>query len=236
MTVEHVDLKVIGIFSLVGWPYTVKYLWAPVMDRYSISALGRRRGWLLATQVALLVLIGVMGSSQPASAPLMVASIAVLIAFFSASQDIVIDAYRADLLSKEELAAGAAIAILGYRLGMLTSGAMALILAATVSWGTIYLIMAGAMGVGILATLCAPEPTESVDFKAPTKLADAVIHPLLDYFKRRGALEILAFIILYKIGDVMAMALNTSFLLQLGFATEEVGTVSKVFGLIASIV
>ncbi len=234
MTKEGVNLKVIGAFALVGLPYTFKFIWSPLMDRYVPPFLGRRRGWMLLCQVALCASIVMISGTQPAQAPVLVASLAALIAFFSASQDIVIDAYRAEILAKDELGAGAGIAILGYRLGMLTSGALALYLADDLPWRTVYLLMAGVMGIGIAATLLAPEPQTSE--AAPKTLAEAVLQPLLDFFHRNGAFEILTFIIIYKVGEVMAVTLTTNFMITLGFSLKEISVVTKVFGLAATII
>lgn len=235
MTTVNVDLSTIGIFTAVGLPYTLKFVWAPVMDRFVPPVFGRRRGWMILTQLGLIAFILLLGSSDPVGAPLIVASLAVGVSFLSASQDIVIDAYRAEILSKEELGAGAGVAILGYRLGMLTSGALGLILADHLPWQSVYAIMAIAMLVGLIAAVLGPEPEGDAE-AAPRTMQEAVVQPFIDYFRRPGSVEILVFIILYKLGDVMAAALNTSFLLQLGFTKTEIGAVAKAFGLIATIV
>lgn len=233
MSAEHVDLWVIGIFSLVGLPYTVKVVWAPLMDRYSVPWLGRRRGWIFTMQLILAGLVAGLGLTSPGSMPLLVAALALMIAFCSASQDIVIDAYRADVLHEAELGAGAATTVVGYRLALLTSGAFALILSDHLPWRTIYLIMAALMGAGTLCTLFAPEPAERVT--PPASLKEAVWQPLVSFFQRRGALEMLAFIMVYKLGDALAAAMTTPFLLDLGFSRTDVGTVNKAFGLISTI-
>ena len=233
MTDEGVDLKVIGFFALVGIPYTCKYLWAPAMDRYVPPFLGRRRGWMIICQLGLIAAISALAFSEPGKAPVFVAGAALVIAFLSASQDIVIDAYRAELLPVEELGAGAGVAILGYRLGMLTSGALALFLADHLPWRSVYLIMAAALLVGIFAAFAAPEPVGRE--AAPRRLVDAIFHPFIDYFRRSGSFEILAFIILYKLGEVMAVALTTPFMLSLDFTKTDIAAVTKVFGLIATI-
>ena len=158
MASEGVDLAVIGVFSLVGLPYAVKYLWAPVMDRFVPPFLGRRRGWMLVTQAALVVAVATMAFSDPKAAPGAVAVLCLLVAFFSASQDIVVDAWRTEVLAPEELGPGAGVHILGYRVAMLTSGAVALILADRMPWRLVYLLMAGSLTVGIAASLLSPEP------------------------------------------------------------------------------
>jgi PAT family beta-lactamase induction signal transducer AmpG len=233
MTDEKVDLKVIGLFALVGMPYSFKFLWAPIMDRYVPPLFGRRRGWILLTQVALVLAIAVTGFSNPSKAPWLLAGLAVAIAFFSASQDIVIDAYRTEVLPPQELGLGASLNIMGYRIAMLVSGAVALALADIMSWRWVYLAMAGCMALGLLATLFAPEPT--VEAKAPKNLKDAVVLPFVEFFKRKGSSEVLAFILLYKLDAVIAAALLTPFLLNLGFTKTEIAAVFKGFGFFATI-
>ena len=233
MTTENVDLRVIGIFSLVGLPYTLKVLWAPIMDRFTIPWLGRRRGWIVLTQFLLAALILALGLSSPSLMPWLVAALALAIAFSSASQDIVIDAYRADVLHEKELGAGAATTVVGYRLAMLTSGAIALIVSDYLPWHLIYLLMAGMMLANILFTVTAPEPSERVI--PPKTLKDAVWEPLLTYFRRSGAVEMLVFIMVYKLSDAIAGAMTTPFLLEVGFSRTDVGTVNKAFGLVSTV-
>ncbi len=234
LTQEKVDLTVIGIFSLVGMPYTLKFLWAPFMDRFVPPILGRRRGWILITQVLLILAIAFMGMFNPSTTPSLIATLAFCVAFFSASQDIVIDAYRTEVLDKEELGLGASNYILGYRLAMIVSGAVALILADHLPWSRVYLIMALTMLVGVFASLWAPEPQNPS--KAPPSITKAVIEPFVEFFKRKGSYEILAFIVLYKLDVVFATAMMTPFLIQVGFTKTDIGTVTKVFGMIATIV
>lgn len=233
MTTQNVDLRVIGIFALVGFPYTLKFLWAPLMDRFAIPWLGRRRGWILLTQILLTGVILALGTSSPASMPWMVASLAVAVAFFSASQDIVVDAYRTDVLREKELGAGAATAVTGYRLALLVSGAMAFILADHLPWRVVYGIMAGVMLLCTLFTFWAPEPAEAAI--PPKSLKEAVWGPLASYFHRPGALEMLAFILVYKLSDNLAGAMTTPFLLGLGFSLTDVGMATKFLGLISTI-
>ncbi|NKE72222.1 AmpG family muropeptide MFS transporter [Candidatus Manganitrophus noduliformans] len=227
-----VDLAAIGAITLVGLPYTVKYLWAPLMDRYTPPFLGRRRGWLVVTQLTLMAAIVFMGSLNPVSQPWLLAVTAVLVSFLSASQDIVVDAYRADVLREEELGAGAAVSVLGYRLGMLSSGAMALILADHLPWAAVYRIMAGLMLVGVAAALWGTEPKSG---GSPRSLAEAVALPFRAFFSRDAALVLLLFIILYKLPDAVAGAMTTPFLLDVGFSKTEIGAVNKGFGLVATI-
>jgi PAT family beta-lactamase induction signal transducer AmpG len=230
---EKVDLSVIGLFSLVGLPYAVKVLWAPVMDRFCPPWLGRRRGWILAMQILLVAAILCMGYSQPASFPFLVAFCALFTAFLSASQDIAIDAYRADVLREKELGPGAATGVVGYRIAMLVSGAFALILSDYIPWRSVYMLIAGIMLLSAVFTFAAPEPEIRVE--PPKSLKDAVWGPLAAYFKRTGAVEMLIFIMVYKLGDAIAMAMTTPFLLDIGFSRTDVGTVNKVFGLLSTI-
>lgn len=223
-----IDLALIGVFSLVGLPYTLKFLWAPVMDRYVPPFLGRRRGWILIWQLALIAGIAALATTRPAASPWSVAWIAFLVAFASASQDIAVDAYRRDLLRDEELGLGSALAINGYRLGMLVAGAMAATLADRIPWREVYLAMAGCMGIGVIATLLAPDPGGEV--RPPASLLEAVVQPAVDFFRRRGALEILTFILLYKIGDSMASEMFNPFYLDMGFSKTAIGMVAKMFG------
>ncbi len=234
MTTEKIDLAVIGIFSLVGLPYTIKILWAPLMDRFIPPFLGRRRGWMLVTQIALALVIAAMAFSNPSGATTMFAVIALLVAFASASQDIVVDAYRTEVLEPVELGPGAGVHILGYRIAMLTSGAVALILADHLPWKTVYLLMAGSLAVGVAASLLAPEPL--LPEKPPRSLREAVVEPFAEFLSRRGALEMLLFILLYKLDVVMATALTTPFILEMGFSMTDIGAVTKGFGMVATIV
>jgi len=235
LAVEGVDLVTIGWFALVGQPYTYKFVWAPLMDRYVPPLLGRRRGWLALTQLALIALIALLGCLSPHQTPWLAAAVALAIAFVSASQDVVVDAYRTDILAARERGAGAALAVLGYRIAMLVSGAGALVLADQVlGWNGTYLAMAALMAVGLGATLLAPEPPP--DGAPPRTLKEAVGRPLAEYFGRRGALAFLALVVLYKLGDAFAGNLSTAFLLRgPGFTATEVGAINKGFGLAATI-
>jgi len=233
MKEEGVDLAVIGMMALVGLPYTLKFLWAPFLDRFTLSFLGRRRGWLLIAQVVLMIAIIGLGLTDPRSNPWMVAFAAFLVTFFSASQDIVVDAYRREDLADEELGLGSSLYINGYRVGMLLASGGGLIMADHMPFSMVYLIMAAGMLPGILTTLLAPEPETPAGI--PRSLKEAVLNPLLDYFSRSGALWILAFILLYKLGDTMASAMTTPFYLDIGFTKTDIGTVVKLFGFWATI-
>jgi PAT family beta-lactamase induction signal transducer AmpG len=237
MTTAHVSLSTIGWFSLAGLPYSLKFLWAPALDRYVPPFLGRRRGWLLITQIALLIAIGAMSLHDPVNGLRALAINAILISFFSASQDIVGDAYRTDVLSEREMGAGASVWVLGYRLAMLFAGSAALVLADRISWPTVYLILAAMMLIGIIATLLAPEPV--LRDAPPKTLAEAVINPFREFFTRSGLLRgllVLVFIVLYKYSDSLAGSMSTPFLLKTGFTQEEIGVVLGGAGLIAIIV
>jgi PAT family beta-lactamase induction signal transducer AmpG len=233
MQAEGVDLAVIGLMALVGLPYTLKFLWAPVMDRYTLPFLGRRRGWLLVAQLGLVAAIIGLGFTRPADSPLLVALAACLVTFFSASQDIVVDAYRREDLRDEELGLGSSLAINGYRVGMLLASGGGLILADRMPFAIVYLLMAACLLPGVITTLLAPEPPTPAG--TPVTLRQAVIDPLVDYFTRRDALWILAFVLLYKIGDTMASAMTTPFYLEVGFSKSEIGAVVKLFGFWATL-
>ena len=234
MTVEGVDLRTIGIFTLVGLPYTLKFLWSPILDRFVPPFLGRRRGWILICQIALMVLIVSMSGFSPKDVPWIMAFLAVMITFLSASQDVVVDAYRTDVLREPERGLGAGVFVTGYRIAMLVSGALALILSEVMGWRMTYLLMAGLLTVGVVATFFGPEPEEKV--VPPKTLAEAVTGPLKEFFSRPGAWALLALIVLYKLGDAFAGSLTTAFLIRgAEFSVGEVGAINKGMGLFATI-
>ena len=236
MKTENVDLTVIGVFSLVSLPYALKFLWSPLVDRFVPPLLGRRRGWMLLAQLAVAAMLVPMAMTSPSRQPLLMASLAMLVAFFSATQDIAIDAYRTELLTEEELGAGASLYTLGYRLAMIVSGGLALILADHMSWGHVYLIMAACMAVGVAAAVLAPEPR--LDVVGPTTLRQAVVQPFVEFVRRHGPLvsfEIVLFVLIYKLDVMMAQGMLSPFLLDIGFSTTDVGAVNKTFGLVALI-
>lgn len=235
LTRSGVDLGSIGLFALVGLPYTLKFLWAPLFDRYTLPLFGRRRGWLLVMQIALACALFALSLAQPTADDLFwLAAAALLVSFFSASQDIVIDAYRRESLADVELGLGSALYVNGYRVGMLLAGAGGLILAGTYSYPTMYQLMAAIMAACIVVTLFAPEPPLAAG--RPTTLVEAVFLPFRDYFMRHGAWLALAFILLYKLGDVMASAMTTPFYLERGYSEAEIGAVVKLFGFWATII
>ncbi|MDZ7598138.1 MAG: hypothetical protein U5J82_07580 [Desulfobacterales bacterium] len=204
---EGVDLAVIGLMALVGLPYTLKFLWAPILDRFSLPRLGRRRGWLLVFQAALIVAIAGLGLTDPRRNPAGVALVAFLVTFLSASQDIVaIDALRRGRPGRaSELGLGSSLYINGYRVGMLVASGGGLILAEYIPFSLVYAIMAACLLPGVVTTVLAPEPRAAAG--APRSLREAVVAPLSEYFRRPEAVWILAFILLYKIGDTMASAM-----------------------------
>jgi PAT family beta-lactamase induction signal transducer AmpG len=235
-TVENVSLQEIGFLTLVGTAYTLKFFWAPLVDRYVPPLLGRRRGWMALTQILLALGLIAMGLLSPATSLGPLAMVAVLVAFFSATQDIAFDAYRTDVLRASERGAGAALSVLGYRLAMLVSGGLALIIADQwLGWGQTYALMGGLMLLAVVATLWAPEPENPA--RVPVSLAEAVIEPFKEFFSRPQVWTLLLLIVLYKLGDAFAGALSTTFLIRgAGYSPTEVGTVNKLLGLAATIV
>jgi len=233
---HQIDLATIGLFSLVSLPYTWKFLWSPLMDRFSWPFLGRRRGWALMTQILLFFSIGALGHFDPAASLDLIIVFVFLVSLFSASQDIVIDAYRRELLADDELGTGNSIFINAYRLASLVPGALALILSDHLSWPAVYWVTAAFMAVGMATTLSIREVSD--DKLAPHSLREAVIDPFREFFSRdgiRGGLAVLAFMFLYKLGDNMATALATPFYLDMGFSRTEIGSIAKVAALWASI-
>ncbi|MEH6470235.1 MAG: AmpG family muropeptide MFS transporter [Halopseudomonas sp.] len=233
---QGVSLETIGLFSLVAFPYTWKFLWSPAMDRYVPPLFGRRRGWMLVTQLALLLSIGSFSFFNPTDSITSVAYVVFAVAFFSATQDIVLDAYRRELLADEELGLGNSLFVNAYRFSSLVPGSLALILADQLPWKTVHLVVAGFMLVGVATSLCVAEPQGGTP---PLTLREAVVEPFHEFFTRssvRTALASLVFILLYKLGDSMATALSTPFYLDLGFSMTEIGTIAKAASLGASIV
>jgi len=226
---EGIDLTLIGLINLVQIPYTWKFLWAPIMDRYTLPFLGRRRGWLLIAQLALIGSIIGLGFSNPANHFWMMVIMAMLVAFFSATQDIIVDAYRREDLSDRELGLGSSLYISGYRLGQMLAAGGGLIMADHIPWSMVYLVMAMFMLIGVIVTIIAPEPIISTE--TPGTIKDAVIEPFVEYFKRRDALWMLAFILLYKIGDNMVSGITIPFFLEIGFTKTQIGAVVKIFGM-----
>ncbi|MEW5723449.1 MAG: AmpG family muropeptide MFS transporter [Thermodesulfobacteriota bacterium] len=231
MNDEGIDLTLIGLMALVQLPYTIKFLWSPILDRFTLPFLGRRRGWLLAAQVLLAGSIALMGLSNPSENIGFLVLASFLVTFFSASQDIVVDAYRREDLEDKELGLGSTMYVYGYRIAMVLASGGGLILADQVSFRTVYLILAAVMSIGIMTTVFTPEP--KAEQGVPRTIREAVIHPFLEYFTRSStgyALLLLGFILFYKIGDQMAGAMTTPFYLDLGFSKTEIGAIVKAFG------
>jgi MFS transporter, PAT family, beta-lactamase induction signal transducer AmpG len=232
---EGVDLKAIGLFSLISLPFTWKFIWAPLFDRY-IPPLGRRRGWLLITQLALLFSIPAFGYLHAQLDIWTVAYLAAVVAFFSASQDIVLDAYRREILPDIELGLGNVIHVNAYKIAGLVPGSISLILADHLPWHSVFIITALFMLPGLIMTIAVKEPP--LKFGAPKTLRQAVVEPFHEFIARKGvrsALTVLAFIFLYKLGDSMATALATPFYLDMGFSKTEIGLVAKNAGLWSSV-
>ncbi len=232
---EGVDLKAIGLFSLISLPFTWKFIWAPLFDRYTLP-MGRRRGWLITTQVALLLSIPVFGYLHAKLDIWTIAYLATTVAFFSASQDIVLDAYRRELLPDVELGLGNVIHVNAYKIAGLIPGSLSLILADHLPWHSVFMITALFMLPGIVMTLLVKEP--AIKQGAPKTLREAVVEPFHEFISRNGlqtALVILAFIFLYKLGDSMATALATPFYLDMGFSKTEIGLIAKNAGLWSSV-
>lgn len=229
-----VDLAAVAFFGgLVHLPYNLKFVWASVFDRFWPPFLSRRRSWLLVCQLALLVLIGVMGSFDPSARPTLVAALAALVAFTAASQDIVVDAYRTEILSEAQRASGVAIFVATYRVGLIVTGSLALILADQLPWSLVFWILGGLMSVGILCTLVAPPV--AVPPRVPRTMTEAVVEPFRELLKRDQAWLLLFITMLYKFGDVFTGAIRTPFLREVGFSLTEIGTLAKLVGIAASI-
>jgi len=260
---EGLTNTTIGLFASVSTPYALKFLWAPLVDRLPIPlltrALGRRRSWIVTTQFALMAALVGLGSTNPGIDAWTTALLAVIVAFCSATQDIVIDAYRVDVLDEEQYAAGAAAIVFGYRIGMLASGAGALLLATYVGWFEVYCVMAALIVVGVITTLLSPEPARDHDAESDALAAraasfletrshltgrtghalawiyGAVVCPFADFMQRRGWVGILLFVMFYKFGDALAGVMTNPFLLEVGFTKAEIATVVKTYGLGATL-
>ena len=231
---EGVSLETVGLFALVSLPYSLKFAWAPLLDRFRLPWLDRRRGWIAVFQIALVGLVGAMAFVDAAASPALIAVVALAVAIVSASQDIVVDAYRTDVLGEHERGRGTAFYVTGYRIALLCAGSGALIVADAWSWRAAYLLMAAMLALGVVATVLSPAP--AYDHKPPATLHSAVIEPFRELLGRPGALLILAFVMLYKLGDLLALQMIIPFLLDLDFSKTEVGVIQNGLGMAATIV
>jgi PAT family beta-lactamase induction signal transducer AmpG len=233
---EHVDLKSIAVLGLLQFPYLLKFLWAPLLDRYALPGFGRRRGWMLVSQIVLLVVLPMLGMLDPLADLRQVVVLIAIFAFASATQDAVLDAYRRELLNEAELGLGTAFHVNAYRIAGLVPGSLALILSDHLPWNLVFLIVGLFMLPGIAMTLAISEPKVTV--KAPKGLVEYVIEPFREFFKRAGwryALILLAFFTLYKLGDATATTLATPFYIDMGFSRTQIGIVAKNAGLWANV-
>lgn len=235
---EGIDVKTIGFLSWVGLAYSLKFVWAPLLDRYQLTAWGRRRGWLFVTQLALIVSIALLGTMQPSTSLMPMVITAILVAFFSATQDIVIDAYRREFLPEEELGLGSSMTTYGYRIAMLISGGVGIGLVGDgpghLSWNQLYFLMAGIMSVGFITTLLIPEPKVT---EAPLRtLKDAIIEPFKEFLTRPNAGLFLIFVIAFKLGDSLSGQMLNKFYVDVQFTNQDVGFIAKTVGLISSLV
>lgn len=233
---EQVDLKTIGLFALIQFPYTWKFLWSPLLDRYVVPAFGRRRGWMLLTQVALLLVIVLLGGFSPQRDIVAIAWISTLLAFLSATQDIVLDAYRRELLSDAELGLGNSVHVNAYRIAGLVPGSLSLVLADFLPWSVVFIVTALFMLPGMAMTLLVQEPHRATP---PKTLREAVVEPFHEFLTRHGwnsALLVLAFLLFYKLGDSMCTSLATPFYLDMGFSKTQIGLVAKNAGLWPSVI
>lgn len=233
---EQVDLKTIGLFALIQFPYTWKFIWSPFLDRYMLPVLGRRRGWMLLTQIGLLGVIAALGGFSPQTEMTAIVLFCTLLAFLSATQDIALDAYRRELLNDSELGLGNAIHVNAYRVAGLVPGSLSLILADHMAWDWVFIITALFMLPGIAMTLLVSEPHRA---SPPKTLREAVVEPFHEFITRKGwnsALTVLAFLLFYKLGDSMCTALATPFYLDMGYSKTDIGLIAKNAGLWPSII
>lgn len=233
-TVSGVSLVMIGWLTLVGQPYAYKFLWAPFLDRWSPLSLGRRRSWIVLMQLALALTLAIMPFFHPAKQPWLIAFLALCVAIFSATQDTAIDAYRTELLPESERGLGVSLNTIAYRMAMIVSSAVALIIAAFISWRAMYWMMSGCFLLLMFVTKNAPNTVPHPH--SPKTVREAVIAPMHSFFSQSNAVLILIFIVLYKLCDAMALSLNTTFLIRgVGFSLVQIGMISKTVGLIAGL-
>ncbi len=236
---EQVDIKMIGFFSWVGLAYSFKYLWAPLLDRYFSEKVGRRKTWMLFSQIGLVLGIVMMAMQAPTMNLANLAAWAVFVAFMSATQDIAIDAYRREILTNEEIGLGSSMGIYGYRVAMLIAGGVGVsfvadtaVLGDKISWNQLYFVMAGIMAFCALVTAFIPEPQREA---APKSIVEAVIAPFIEFFKRPEAILILVFVFAFKLGDQISGSLLTPFYKDMGYQNAEIGLITKSFGLFSSL-
>ena len=234
-----IDIATIGLFALTATPYTLKFLWSPVMDGLSAPFLTRRKGWIITTQIALATSLIILAFAHPEINPFITAIAAIFVAFCSASQDIVIDAYRVEILPPEQQGTGVALAQLGYRAGMIISGAGALYLATYIGWQNTYLVMSSLVGVGMIATLFAKEPNYIID-KPVVNFRDwvknSVIAPFINFMEHQNWALILIFILAFRLADAFIGIVTNPFLLAIGFSKIEIANIVKIFGVVATLI
>lgn len=232
LTSEGIDIKTIGILTILTFPYSFKFLWSPFFDKFNIPKLGRRRGWILICQILILLGIALMITLTPEHL-ILFSAIAAGVAFFSASQDISIDAYRTEILKPKDRGLGASFAVTAYRIALIMAGGLCLLLADHLGWQAALAIISSLLVIGIIITLWADEPD---GIKKPRTLRESFIEPFKELLKREKSLLLLLFIILYKLGDAYAGSLSTTFFIRgIGFSLTEIGTVNKIGGLISAI-
>ncbi len=233
MREDGVSLQLVGLVALCGLPYSLKFIWAPIFDRFQLPFLGRRRGWLLTMQLGLIVSVLFLSHIEPSETPVLLLIAGFIVAFFSASQDIIIDAYRREDLNHVELGPGSSFYLTGYRIGMVATSSGAFILADHIPFAWVYQLMAASLLIGVFTTLCVREPKQPHDL--PHSFRQVVIEPLRDFMNRQHASLILLFILLYKLGDTLAAAMVTPLFLDLGFSKSEIGVTAQFFGFWATI-
>ncbi|MBT8493576.1 MAG: MFS transporter [Deltaproteobacteria bacterium] len=229
---EAISIEAIGVFALVALPYNLKFLWAPLLDRFRLPWLGRRRGWMLLFQLLVCSSLVLLAAQQPQGSLLAIAVLALATAVLSASFDVAVDAYRTDVLEEDERGRGTSAYVIGYRLALIVAGSGALILADVVGWRSTYLIMAALVGLGAVASWWAPA-TEEIE--APRSLRESVVAPFSELLGRRAIVGLLAIVVLYRVGDSLVMHMIVPFLLEIDFSNTEIGVVQKGFGMAATI-
>ncbi|RYZ89692.1 MAG: MFS transporter, partial [Proteobacteria bacterium] len=238
MARENVDLSTIGYLTWVSMAYSLKFLWSPLVDRFTLFGLGRRRGWMIATQVGLALSIASIGFFDPKASLGAIVIACIITAFLSATQDIAFDAYRREYLNTDELGFGSSMTMYGYRIAMLVSGGLGVGLVGIkdwqMNWNQLYMLMGSLMAVGIIATLVAPEP--KVDAAPPRTLTAAVVEPFREFIRRNGSWTILAFIFFYKFGDAVGLAMLNPYYVHIGYSNEDIALIAKTFGLASSLV